>query len=186
MFNYTRLTDAQLITKYLNGDNQAFDALVARYKSLVYTIPMRFGMSEDEADDVFQSVWLSLLKKLETLKEPDKVKAWLVTTARRECLSRRRGARYEREEATDPHEFPERWVLDLTPEQIVMRHEQHQAVRQAMKQLGGRCQRLLDHLFYSDSKPDYAKIARRLGMSVGSVGPTRGRCLKKLKELLTK
>ena len=186
MSNYTKFTDAQLITKYLKGHNQAFDALVARYKSLVYTIPMRFGMSEDEANDVFQSVWFSLLKKLPTLRQRDRLKAWLVTTARRECLSRRRRTSYKREEVTDHQENPDRWVFDLTPEQIVMRHERHQAVRQAMEQLDERCERLLNDLFYSDSKPDYTEIADQLGMSVGSVGPTRGRCLKKLKQLLTK
>ena len=198
MSNYTKFTDAQLITKYLKGHNQAFDALVARYKSLVYTIPMRFGMSEDEANDVFQSVWFSLLKKLPTLRQRDRLKAWLVTTARRECSSRRRGARYEREETTDPHKFPaDKPVFGSAPTQspegkLIAKDEQYEQyekqmrIRQAVKQLGGRCERLLNYLYYSDSKSSYAEIAGELGMSVGSVGPTRGRCLKKLKQLLTK
>ncbi len=185
MSDATQLSPAQLIAACRAGDANAWDALVARYERLVYTIPLRYGLTPAEADDVFQSVWLKLLEHLDSLRQPDRVAAWLVTTARRECWDRRRGANHERTSPVAPESLPEEsWVEKLTPEEIVIRFEQQSAVRQAVESLDDRCQRLLQSLYYDATKPSYTEIAERLGLPVGSIGPTRARCLQKLRRVL--
>ncbi len=185
MPGYDQRSDAQLIAACRAGDAAAWDALVARYERLVYTIPLRYGLSRTEADDVFQTVWLRLLEHLPTLRQPERVAAWLVTTARRECWDRRRRAEHKRTDAVPPEALPEsRWVDELSPEEIVLRYERQQAIRRAVDRLEERCRRLLRLLYYEPRKPSYAEIAARLQIPVGSIGPTRARCLQKLRKLL--
>ncbi|HSM57326.1 MAG TPA: sigma-70 family RNA polymerase sigma factor [Candidatus Sulfomarinibacteraceae bacterium] len=189
MKQYEQLSDGELVAACRRGDSRGWDALVARYERLVYTIPIRYGLSQSEADDVFQSVWTALLRHLPSLRQPERLSAWLVTTARRECWDRRRGAEHERTRSVAPEEMPEpeaTWVETLSPEEIVTRYEQHQALQQALKQLGHRCERLLHYLYKDTSQLSYEEIARRLNMAVGSIGPTRARCLQKLRDLLEK
>ncbi len=185
MPDYTQLSDAQLIAACRTGDEAAWDALVSRYERLVYTIPLRYGLTPAEADDVFQSVWLKLLERLPTLRQPERVAAWLVTTTRRACWDRRRGADHERVDTVAPESLPEeRWVDELSPEEIVIRYERHQAVRRAIERLEERCRRLLRYLYYDPTHPTYAEIAEKLKMPVGAIGPTRARCLQKLRRML--
>lgn len=187
MTDYTKHDDRQLIAACRDGTAGAWDALVARYERLVYTVPLRYGLTQAEADDVFQSVWLALLRHLPTLKQPDRVSAWLVTTARRESWDRRRGSEHERTYAVDPGDMPEdRWLEVAEPEEIVSRHERHRHVRVALQQLQERCRRLLHFLYNDPDEPSYADVAARLDIPVGSIGPTRARCLKKLRRLLEK
>jgi len=185
MPDYDQLSAAQLIAACRAGDEAAWDALVTRYERLVYTIPLRYGLTQAEADDVFQTVWLKLLEHLPTLREPERVAAWLVTTTRRECWERRRKAEYKRADSIAPEALPEsRWVDELSPEEIVLRYERQQSIRRAIERLGERCRRLLRYLYYEPTKPTYAEIAAKLQIPVGSIGPTRARCLQKLRELL--
>jgi RNA polymerase sigma factor (sigma-70 family) len=179
------LSVAQLIAACQAGDAAAWDALVSRYERLVYTIPLRYGLTPAEADDVFQAVWLKLVQHLPTLRQPGRVAAWLVTTARRECWDRRRGAEHERVDLMAPESLPEdSWVEELTPEEIVIRYEQHQAVRDAIERLNERCRQLLWSLYYDATHPSYVEIAARLKVAVGSIGPTRARCLQKLRQVM--
>ncbi len=183
--DYSRLSPAELIAACRAGEAAAWDALIARYQRLVYTIPLRYGLTSAEADDVFQSVWLKLLQHLPSLREPDRVAAWLVTTARRECWDRRRGADHARTDLVPPDLVPEdSWVEESTPEEMVIRYEKHHAIRQAIDHLEERCRRLLRYLYYETPKPTYAEVAARLEMPVGAVGPTRARCLEKLRQML--
>ncbi|MFQ5857049.1 MAG: RNA polymerase sigma factor [Anaerolineae bacterium] len=176
---------AQLIAACSAGDADAWDALVTRYERLIYTIPLRYGLTPSEADDVFQTVWLKLLQHLPTLRQPDRVAAWLVTTTRRECWDRRRGADHKRELLMAPESLPDdSWVEEVTPEEIVIRYEQQNAVRQAIDRLEERCRHLLRQLYYEATRPTYAEIAEKLGMPVGAIGPTRARCLEKLRRVL--
>lgn len=185
MPDYQLYSDTELIAACQQGHEQAWAALVQRYERLVYTIPLRYGLSAAEAEDVFQSVWLSLLTHLQTIRQPERIAAWLVTTARRECWEHRRQAKYKRTDLEDLEQLPENsWVDTLSPEDIVARFESNLQLRQAFAKLQERCRQLLWHLYYNLSQPSYADIARQLDMSEGAIGPTRARCLQKLRELL--
>lgn len=185
MTDLSKATDEELIASCISGEDFAWDALVERYQRLVYTVPARYGLTQAEIDDVFQSVWLSLLKNLKNLREPDRVSAWLVTTARRECWERRRGSDYERTVSTDLDiVLSDKEGDELPPEDVVAQYREHQRLRDAIGQLGQRCQKLLWMLYYDSTIPSYADVAERLDTPIGSIGPMRARCLKKLRGLL--
>lgn len=183
MARYREYSDGQLIAACRQDEAGAWDELIARYERLVYTIPLRYGLSRAEADDVFQTTWMALLEKLPTLNEPERVSAWLVTTARRATWDRRRGAEHQRTEAFNPAELPD-GMSNTTPEEIVAEFQQQQRTQQALARLGERCRRLLYYLYQDHADPTYADIAQIMGMTTGSIGPTRARCLEKLRALL--
>lgn len=182
-FNGT--TDEQLIKACKAGDDKAWEMLVTRYERLVYTIPARYGLTPSEIDDVFQSVWLSLLKNLDRLRDPDRLSAWLVTTARRECWERRRGADYERTISTNfDSGLTNQEGDDLAPEEVVELFHEQELIRKALDELDGRCRSLLWMLYYDATVPSYSDVAEKLDMPIGSIGPLRARCLKKLRAIL--
>lgn len=173
-----RLDDAALVQACLAGEEKAWEELVDRYGRLVYSIPRRMGMSPADADDVFQDVFATLLRYLGSLRDQSLLAAWLITTTRRECWRRGRSAMRHVEltdtlvdEAAAPFEDIERW-------------EREQSVRQAMRSLDERCRDLLTALFLELETPSYERIAERLGIAVGSIGPTRARCFRKLDAIL--
>jgi RNA polymerase sigma factor (sigma-70 family) len=183
MARYQHFSDAELIAACLQHEAEAWDELVARYERLVYTIPLRYGLPRSEADDVFQTVWITLLEKLPTLREPDRLSSWLVTTARRATWDRRRGSEYKRTESYDPAELPEE-SGDATPEEVVAEFQQAQRMQKALDRLDERCRRLLFYLYQDKTTPSYAEIADKLGLTTGSIGPIRARCLEKLRGIL--
>jgi RNA polymerase sigma factor (sigma-70 family) len=183
MAGYRECSDAQLVAACRQDSAAAWDELIARYERLVYTIPLRYGLSPAEAEDVFQTVWVTLLEKLPALQQPERVAAWLVTTARRATWDRRRGAEHERTESFDPAELPD-GMAGETPEEIVLRYQQQRQAQEALSELDERCRRLLHYLYHDHQNPSYADIARMMDISVGSIGPTRARCLEKLRALL--
>ena len=173
-------TDAQLIAACLRGEPRAWDALVERYRRLVYSIPRRLGLSETDADDVFQIVWGIVLRRLETLKDVERLAGWLSQTTYRESwrLGKRR-----RQQATA--ELDDRQPDDESPsDDDILKWERQHLVHTALGRLDDPCRRLLEALFLSPDDPDYQTIADRLGMKIGSIGPTRARCFKKLEGLL--
>ena len=181
--------DRDLIAACLAGDSSAWETLVARYQRLVYSIPMRARLSADDAADIFQSVWLKLYEKLASLRDHEKISSWLITTTTREvwrvaARNRRDGApaSADSDDSTDPLEqiAATAPLADAEREAI----EQQQLVREALDSLAERCRNLLTMLFYEKDELSYAEIARRMGMPVPSVGPTRARCLEKMKKLL--
>jgi RNA polymerase sigma factor (sigma-70 family) len=180
---YQHYSDAELIAACRQEEVEAWVELVARYERLVYTIPLRYGLSRAEADDVFQTVWVTLLEKLPTLREPEHVAYWLLKTARRATWDMRRGTEHERMIAMDPAELPE--VSDgPTPEEEVGRILQEQRTQMAAARLDERCRRLLHYLYQDSDHPSYAEIAEKLALPIGSIGPIRARCLEKLRALL--
>ena len=183
MAQYRNYSDAQLVRACRQREPQAWDELIARYERLVYTVPLRYGLSASEAEDVFQTTWVALLEKLSTLTEPERVSAWLVTTARRATWDRRRGAEHERTESYNPSELPE-GLSQTTPEEIVAEFQQQQRAQKALAELDERCRRLLYFLYQDRTNPTYAEIAEHMGVTSGSIGPTRARCLEKLRNLL--
>jgi RNA polymerase sigma factor (sigma-70 family) len=181
--------DERLIERCLAGEEAAWEAIVVRYQRLVYSIPLKMGMGEDVAADVFQSVCLRLLEHLATLKDREKLASWLITTTTRECWrtsqKRRREAPIgEGGDADDEVARPE--IADTRPlaeaEQIQLAEQQR--LRVAVDALPDRCRALLELLYYAEDRPSYEEISRRLEMPVPSIGPTRARCLAKLKKLM--
>lgn len=181
--------DGELIAACLEGNSRAWEALITRYQRLIYSIPIKARLSADDAADVFQSVSLKLYEKLSTLRDHQKISSWLITTTTRECWrvvarGRREGPLGMSDEqpgldalgdlpATGPLADEQRQTL-----------QQQQIVRQAVDSLPDRCRELITMLFYQKDELSYSEIARRMSMPVASVGPTRARCLEKLRKLL--
>ncbi|GCL62260.1 RNA polymerase sigma factor [Rubrivivax pictus] len=182
--------DATLVARCRQGDAGAWQALVMRYQRLVYAIVRRMGDDEHAAADVFQTVFSRLLQHLPRLTDPSRLQAWIVTTAKREALLQRRRAQRTvsmHREGDDGEAVPDWEAADDTdgPEQHLDDLQQLHAVRGALDRLDSRCRDLLGLLFTdSDERVPYEEVARRLGLPVGSIGPTRARCLGKLRALL--
>jgi RNA polymerase sigma factor (sigma-70 family) len=185
----SRKTDLELVEDCLNGDSAAWEALVFRYQRLIYSIPVKLGFTQDDAADVFQSICLKLVEKLETLRDHNRLGSWLITATTRECW---RKAALSRREAPgllpsrdapdeDLAQVPAEYLLPVEAQVIL---EQQQLIREAVLQLPERCRRLITMLFYEKDELSYAAIARLMKMPVASVGPTRARCLEKLRKFL--
>ena len=179
--------DSGLIAACLKGDAAAWQTLVIRYQRLIYSIPLKARLSQDDAADIFQSVCLKLYEKLSTLREHDKITSWLITTTTRECW---RIAARRRREATGVSDSDDSDSSSEIPDPRLLADEQRQAlqerqlVRDAVDALPDRCRELVTMLFYKKEELSYADIAREMEMPVASIGPTRARCLEKLKKLL--
>ena len=187
--DYPKQNDRELIADCIKGVPDAWNALLMRYQRLIYSIPIKIGLSPNDAADVFQSVCLKLLENLGNLRHKDKISSWLTVTTRREswrvAAQKKREhvtSIYEREEgANDLNALPSRAVpLDREREAV----ERQQIIRDAIEQLPDRCRELITLLFYHEGDLSYIEIARHLGMPRASMGPTRARCLAKLKKLL--
>jgi RNA polymerase sigma factor (sigma-70 family) len=182
-------SDLQLVSACRLGDQLAWEKLVRRYQRLIYAIPRRAGLSEDQAAEIFQDVFTTLFEKLNDIEEPDRLQAWLVTTTRRRTLRTisRMPARL-RSDSDDEETSSAESMRDESPlpdEQLLILEEQHR-IRMAVSQLDERCQILVELLFYQREPPTYAEVAKVLGVPEGSIGPTRARCLGKLLRILTK
>lgn len=180
---FAALPDTELIDACLQGISQAWEALLVRYQRLIYSIPIRYGLAEHDANDVFQNVSLLLLKNLVRLRDRDRLGAWLVITTRRECW---RMFHHNRQVTLNPE------TLDLNEqipdtnhsEEDFLALERQAVVRSAIELLDQPCRQLLTQLFYADPRPSYAEIAQTLALPEGSIGPTRARCLEKLMKIL--
>jgi RNA polymerase sigma factor (sigma-70 family) len=177
--------DLSLVAACRAGDPAAWELLVRRYQRLVYSIPRRAGLDEDQAAEVFQHTWVALLTHIQTVQQAERIGAWLATTARRESWRVQRHARL-RSNPLHPDDEGELELIDPdpAPDDVLIRVEQRHAVRRAVLALDPRCRDLLTALFYSIEPPAYSVIAAQIGVPEGSIGPTRARCLQKLRRLL--
>lgn len=182
-------SDLQLVSACRRGDQLAWEKLVRRYQRLIYAIPRRAGLSEDQAAEIFQDVFTTLFEKLNDIEDPERLKAWLVTTTRRRTLRTiLRMPDRLRSDSDDEETSRAEAIRDESPlpdEQLLILEEQHR-IRTAVSQLDERCQTLVELLFYQREPPTYAEVAKVLGVPEGSIGPTRARCLGKLLRILTK
>ena len=183
-------SDAALAARCNRGDGSAWEVLVGRYQRLVYAIVRRVGLDEHMAADVFQTVFVRLLEHLPRLNQQDRLQAWIVTTAKREALLHRsRGLRTVSMTRDDVASAADaEWdVADeaLLPDEALEALQSQNQVRQGLDRLDARCRDLLT-LLYSDADEPvaYEVIAVQLDMPVGSIGPTRARCLGKLRKLV--
>jgi RNA polymerase sigma factor (sigma-70 family) len=182
-------TDEQLLLACRRGDEGAWEALVRRYQRLIYAVPRRAGLDEDAAAEVFQDVFTTLIQNIETIEQPGRLHAWLVTTARRKTwrvISRAKNLRpFDDDEEGRENEMLSIADERMLPDAALQQLEQQHLVRAAVAELGERCRKLLTLLFYEPEPPPYSEIAAALGTPEGSIGPTRARCLKKLMEVLS-
>lgn len=186
-------SDAVLVDRCRQGDAAAWAAVVQRYQRLVYAVARRGGLDEHTAADVFQTVFARLVEHLPRLQQPDRLQAWLVTTAKREMirLSQLGRRTVSLSPSGDDGDGPVAGLADhladeapLAEDQLSDLQQLH-ALRLAMDRLDDRCRQLLQLVFRDeDERLPYDEVGRRLGMPTGSVGPTRVRCLDKLRQLL--
>jgi RNA polymerase sigma factor (sigma-70 family) len=174
---------AALVVNAAAGSQQAWDGLVARYNRLVWAVARSFRLAEPDAADVVQTTWLRLVEHLDALQQPERVGAWLGTTARREALrvAKLRGQTVERSSDADLTVLPD---AEPSIEESLLTRERDAELYRAVLQLNERCQRLL-RVLSASPPPRYEIVSEALGLPVGSIGPTRGRCLDKLRRVLT-
>jgi RNA polymerase sigma factor (sigma-70 family) len=173
-------TNGELLAAAAAGDQHAWDALVQRHTSLLWSIARSYRLSNADAADVVQTTWLRLVEHLDKIADPERIPGWLATTARRECIHLiRRTDRH----AEAPAELPD--LPDDGPalDAALLRDERDAELWRALARLDELCQRLL-RVLMSDPPPAYTDVAETLGMKIGSIGPTRGRCLDKLRALV--
>jgi RNA polymerase sigma factor (sigma-70 family) len=169
-----------LVTGAKDGDKQAWDALVERYAPLIWSICRQYRLSRADADDAAQNVWLHLVDHLGTIREPAALPGWLATTTRRECgrLVRAAHGPHAAIYAPDAQNIPDGHAG--TAEQELLAAERQAALREAFTDLPPEWQRLIAMLA-ADPPVPYTEISARLGIPVGSIGPTRRRCLDKMR-----
>jgi RNA polymerase sigma factor (sigma-70 family) len=176
---YRSWTSAQLVAGANAGDERAWNEIVRRHAALVIARIRQFRLAPDHADDVAQTVWLKLLEHLVDLREPDALPGWIATTTRNECI--RMVNLYRRSIPVDPQEgeLDVGVVIDL--DAGMLRVERNRALREGLAELPEH-QRELLVLLASDPPLSYAEIAERLGVPIGTIGPTRGRGLARLRQ----
>jgi len=181
-------SDERLIGRCLKGDQEAWSALIDKYKNLIYSIPMKLGMHQD-AGDIFQSVCVDLLSELPRLREHRALPKWLMQTCYHKCLHYQRAADRLVElapEGTDSNAAPPASSTDDLPEHLLVQLEQEQILRDAISELPEKCERMVRLLFFENPPRPYENIAEELGMATGSIGAIRGRCLAYLRKHLEK
>jgi len=176
--------DERLVSGCLKGDQEAWSALIDKYKNLIYSIPVKLRMYDD-APDIFQAVCLDLLSSLDELREPRALPKWLMQTCYHKCLQYRRRA--EKQLLTNEEGEELQIVSDQPlPEDMLTELEKEQTVRDAVSQLNPRCEQMVRMLFFEHPPRPYEDLARELGVATGSIGFIRGRCLHRLKKQLEK
>jgi RNA polymerase sigma factor (sigma-70 family) len=169
-----------LVEAAVAGNETAWRAIVDRYAALVWSVCRGFRLSQSDAADVSQTVWLRTVERLQDLREPAALPGWLVTTTRRECL-RTSTSRERKNSSLDA------WLTEpaadeetTAPETELLAAERRAMVREAFSHLPEHCQQLLALLIDAQER-SYVEISARLSMPVGSIGPTRSRCIAKLR-----
>ena len=175
--------DARLVARCRSGDASAWNEIVDRYQRLIITIPRRAGLSEDAAADIFQDVFVALFEKLDELEQPEKLRSWLVTTAKFKTwgLVRRERGNYapatEEELDAELAAIPDKAAL--ADDALIELEDQH-IIRNAMRQLEEKCRTILTMLYLAEPAASYADVGRAIGVGESSISPMRSRCLKKL------
>jgi RNA polymerase sigma factor (sigma-70 family) len=174
------LSVIELVARVADGDQAAWDKVVERYSPLVWSICVRFQLSRQDIDDVGQNIWLVLVEQIGKLREPAALPGWIATTTRRECLRVLQVSRRHDHLSMPPEDQtpPDPDVALIEDELIAA--ERDAALRAALADLPEGCRQLLSMLI-SDPPHSYAHISATLGIPLGSIGPTRARCLDRLR-----
>lgn len=177
--------DTRLVSECLEGNERAWDALIRKYKNLIYSVPVKWGLPASDASDVFQSVVVDLLCGLGRLREPKALPLWLVQVASHKCMQWRR--QQARDCAPDPGAVSDPpCPPEQSPERLLEEAMREQMLRQAMFDSPPRCRELIRMLFYEFPARPYPEVAASLGLAVGSIGFVRRRCLERLRKYLVR
>ncbi len=169
-----------LVDRVCGGDHEAWNELIERYAPLVWSICARYQLERQDVDDVGQSVWLLLVENIADLREPAALPGWLATTTKRECLRVVRDVRRRDRQGLPADDQMPPDLSAAVIEQEIIEAELNAALRTAFARLPAHCHELLS-LLISDPPLGYAQISQRLRIPVGSIGPTRARCLERLR-----
>jgi RNA polymerase sigma factor (sigma-70 family) len=174
-------SDQQLVRDCLKGKATAWSDLIFRYKNLIFSIPIRYGFSEEDSADIFQAVCMDLLAELPSLREPKALAGWLIQVTRNKCFHRKREA--QRHPTQDIGE-DEPMETGESADSLVSELQQDQLLREALSELTPRCRRLVQMLFFESPTRPYLQVAKDLKLAPGSIGFIRKRCLDKLRKRL--
>jgi RNA polymerase sigma factor (sigma-70 family) len=174
-----------LVDGLITGDEQAWRRFVAEYGGVIYAVATGFGFSEADRDDLFQNTCLTAVRSIHTLRDSSRLSSWIYSVAYRLAIDTRRRQRGISLEdlAGESHELPG-MTVDPTITEALQRIEEAAQLHDALERLDPRCRRLLKALYLEEPQPGYAEISKRERMPIGSIGPTRARCLKKIRKLL--
>jgi RNA polymerase sigma factor (sigma-70 family) len=171
--------DESLLARCRRGDQRAWRAVVDRYERLVYSIPLQFGLSRADADDIAQTTFAALVRSLDSITDEERLGSWLATVARRQTwrlVERRR---------SQPTTDNDAAVDQLsTADDVTSTVDNLQWVHQGLQGLDPKCRALVTALYLGAESPAYTDVARDLDIPLGSIGPTRARCLEKLRFIL--
>jgi RNA polymerase sigma factor (sigma-70 family) len=175
-------SDTRLVKACLAGNEEAWSLLIDKYKALIFSIPVKYGLSQQEAADVFQATCTELLVRLPELREPRALPKWLMQVAHHESYRWKRHNQrvVSRDGDTD---LPEP-ATPAIAEDIVQQTQEEQMLREAMASLTPQCRRLVELLFFETPSRPYSEVAAELGLAVGSIGFTRQKCLDRLRRQL--
>ncbi len=182
-------SDAELVKACRRGEESAWDELVNRYQRLIFAIPRRAGLSEEQSADIFQEVFLTLFEKLDDIEQPDKIRSWIVTTAKFKTWGAVRSQKGFYSPSTE-----EEMELEMTnlrddgplADDVLIELEQQHQIRTALKELEERCRTILSMIYLRDAAASYAEVAVEIGVGETSISPMRARCLQKLAKILAK
>lgn len=179
--------DARLVRLCRKGDQSAWEEIVDKYQRLINTIPRRAGLNEEQAADVFQEVFVTLLEKIDAIEQPDKLRAWLVTVAKFKTWQTVRGGKDTRsiddDESGRALDFPDKAPL---ADDAVIELEQQHIIRAGLQKMDERCREILTLIYLHEPAFSYAQVAKRIGVGETSISPMRARCLQKLAKIIGK
>jgi RNA polymerase sigma factor (sigma-70 family) len=183
------LADASLVSACRKGDEAAWNSLVDRYQRLIYAIPRRAGLGEEECNDVFQEVFVTLFEKLDEIEQPERIRSWIVTTAKFKTWRVIRGKKGNFAPIDEESMEAEMTALkDTSPlaDEVLIELEQQHLIRTAINGLEERCRKILSMIYLRSSAASYAEVANEIGVGETSISPLRTRCLKKLEKMLSR
>lgn len=182
-------SDAELVGQCRRGSQTAWNELVDRYQRLIFTIPRRAGLSEEQAADILQEVFLTLFEKLDSIEQPERIRSWIVTTAKFKTWGVVRGGKnFRAPESEEEMEAEMANLPDAAPlaDALLIELEEQHLIRAALKELEERCQKILRLVYLTEPPKSYAEVAKAVGVGETSISPMRARCLQKLAKILTK
>jgi RNA polymerase sigma factor (sigma-70 family) len=180
----TSWSDARLVRACLDGDEQAWSTLIAKYKNLIYSIPLKYGAPPQDAADIFQAVCLELFNELPRLRKVEALRSWLIKVTSHQAYHWKRKVRQRAEDELTP--VNEEELSTELPPDMMEEIERTQILRDAVASLSPRCQEIIRLLFFAAEPISYRDLAARLGLATGSIGFIRGRCLERLERALLK